>query len=89
MNTILSSNEAKYRLIRTIIQGIIGVLIANLDLIVGAFHFDTGVKALIVAIVMAILSPIMAALGSGEMDKEDLPHGYFEEMEEGYDDDSE
>lgn len=82
MNTILSSNEAKYRLIRTIIQGVIGVLIANLDLIVGAFHFDTGVKALIVAIVMAILSPIMAALGSSEMDKDEVPHGYFEDMED-------
>lgn len=82
MNTILSSNEAKYRLIRTIIQGVIGVLIANLDLIVGVFHFDTGVKALIVAIVMAILSPIMAALGSGEMDKDEVPHGYFEDMED-------
>ena len=45
MNTILSSNEAKYRLIRTIIQGVIGVLIANFDLIVGVFHIDTGVKA--------------------------------------------
>ena len=89
MNTILSSNEAKYRLIRTIIQGVIGVLIANLDLIVGAFHFDTGVKALIVAIVMAILSPIMAALGSGEMDKDEVPHGYFENMEDEYDNNGE
>lgn len=89
MNTILSSNEAKYRLIRTIIQGVIGVLIANLDLIVGVFHFDTSVKALIVAIVMAILSPIMAALGGDEMDKEDVPHGYFEEMEDDYDNDGE
>lgn len=89
MNTILSSNEAKYRLIRTIIQGVIGVLIANLDLIVGAFHFDTGVKALIVAIVMAILSPIMAALGSGEMDKDDVPHGYFESMEDEHDNNGE
>lgn len=89
MNTLFSSNQAKYRLIRTIIQGIIGVIIANLDLIIGAFHFDTGVKALIVAIVMAILSPIMAALGGDEMDKEDVPHGYFEDMEEEDDNDGE
>ena len=51
------------RLARTITQGVIGVLIANVDLIVSAFHFDADVKALIVALVMAILSPVMSAIG--------------------------
>ena len=41
------------------------------------------------AIVMAILSPIMAALGSGEMDKDDVPHGYFENMEDENENDGE
>ena len=63
MNRFFFSNSAKYRLLRTIVQGIIGVIIANLDLIVGAFHFPPGVKALIVALVMAILSPVMASMG--------------------------
>lgn len=63
MNEFLTSNEAKYRLLRTIFQGIIGVVIANIDLLVGYVVFDPSTRALIVAIVMAILSPIMAELG--------------------------
>ena len=66
MNEFLTSNEAKYRLLRTIFQGIIGVLIANIDLIVGYVIFDPSARALIVALVMAILSPIMAELGKSE-----------------------
>lgn len=63
MNEFLTSNEAKYRLLRTIFQGIIGVVIANIDLLVGYVVFDPSTRALIVAMVMAILSPIMAELG--------------------------
>lgn len=63
MNTFLSSNEARYRLARTIIQGIIGVLIANLDTIIGFTPIPPEVKPMIVALVMACLSPIMAYLG--------------------------
>lgn len=80
MNRLFIRNDAKYRLLRTIIQGIIGVIIANLDYIVGVFSIPVGTKALIVALVMAILSPIMAAMGTKEMpEKDDVPHGYFEE----------
>ena len=64
MNTFLTSNDWKYRLLRTIIQGILGVVVANLDLIVGACVFDPSQRALVVALVMAVLSPIMAQLGT-------------------------
>ena len=64
MNTLLTSNETKYRLIRTIIQGIIGVLIANLDLLIGFVSIPAELRPVIVALVMAILSPIMSELGS-------------------------
>ena len=63
MNTFLTSNEAKYRLARTILQGIIGIVIANIDLIAGQVILDPAQRAVVVALVMAILSPIMAALG--------------------------
>lgn len=63
MNTFLTSNEAKYRLARTILQGIIGIVIANIDLIMGQVILDPSQRAVVVALVMAILSPIMAALG--------------------------
>ena len=78
MKKFLQSNETKYRLLRTILQGIIGVLIANADLIVSAWHFTPEVKAFIVALVMAILSPIMSELGNTEAD-EDI---YFQEVED-------
>ena len=62
----LSSNEWQYRLLRTIVQGIIGVLIANVDVIIGSFVIDPAWKAIVVALVMAVLSPVMAALGGKE-----------------------
>ena len=63
MNTFLTSNDTKYRLLRTIVQGLIGVLIANIDVLVGLTPINPGLKPIIVAVVMAILSPIMAELG--------------------------
>ena len=66
MNTFLTSNETRYRLLRTIIQGIIGVIIANLDLLIGRFSIPPEMKPVIVALVMAILSPIMSELGTKE-----------------------
>ena len=67
MNTFLTSNEAKYRLARTILQGIIGVVVANIDLIMGQVVLDPAQRAIIVPVVMAILSPIMAALGQNAL----------------------
>ena len=90
MNRFFISNELKYRLARTIVQGIIGVLIANLDIIVGVFHISAGFKALIVALVMAVLSPIMAMMGTTEMpEKGELPYNFWEEEEGEEDGDSE
>lgn len=66
MKKFLSSNEAIYRLLRTIAQGIIGVIIANIDIIIGQFSFEPTLKPMIVAIVMAVLSPIMAMIGEAD-----------------------
>lgn len=76
-NEFLSSNEARYRLARTIVQGVIGVLIANLDLIIGLTPIPIALRPLIVALVMAILSPIMAMIG-----------GRAPEIQQGYNIDS-
>lgn len=59
----LSSNEWQFRMFRTIVQGIIGVLLANVDLIVGTFVIDPVWKGIIVASCMTFLSPVMAQLG--------------------------
>ena len=63
MNAFLTSNETQYRLARTIVQGVLGVLIANMDVIVGSYVLDPAQRALAVALVMAVLSPVMAELG--------------------------
>lgn len=60
---LLTSNEWHYRLLRTIIQGVIGVLIANADMIVSQLDFDAATKTMIVAFAMSVLSPIMAEIG--------------------------
>lgn len=63
INIFLTSNEASYRLLRTIVQGVIGVLMSNIDVIIGTFSIDPALKSVIVALSMCILSPIMAELG--------------------------
>ena len=60
---LFTSNATTYRLIRTIIQGIIGVVVASLDVFIGKLTISPEMKPVIVAVVMAILSPIMAELG--------------------------
>ena len=59
----LKSNEPLYRCLRTIVQGICGVLVANADALIAKLSFDPVMKTLIVALCMAVLSPIMAEIG--------------------------
>lgn len=63
MNEFLNSNDAKWRCARTIVQGILGVIIAQLPAILGTVQLDAVWTATIVALTMAVLSPIMAMLG--------------------------
>lgn len=65
MEQFLKSNEWQWRLARTIVQGILGVIVANIDLIFGRVVLDPAWRALVVALVMAVLSPVMAELDSG------------------------
>ena len=65
MEKFLNSNAWQYRLARTIVQGILAVIVANLDFIIGT-KFDGETKAIIVALMMAVLSPIMAQLKKTE-----------------------
>ena len=63
MNTFLTSNEWQWRLLRTIVQGVLGVIVANIDVLVGAVVLDPASRAIVVALCMAVLSPVMAELG--------------------------
>ena len=74
MSGFLASNEWQWRLLRTIVQGVLGVVIANIDLIMGWCVLDPSARGLVVAMVMAVLSPVMAALG-GDGDKPEIPRG--------------
>lgn len=66
---LFESNESKYRLFRTIIQAVIGIAIANADTIIGTFTINEVWKPIIVALVMAVLSPIMAELGKRDQNE--------------------
>ena len=66
MKKFLQSNEWQWRLLRTIVQGVIGVIIAQLPALLGNAQLDPVWTATIVALTMAVLSPIMAALGEAD-----------------------
>lgn len=70
MNRFLTSNEWQWRLLRTVVQGVLGVVVANVDLLMGVAVLDPTWRALCVAVVMAVLSPVMAELGKvGDSDE--------------------
>ena len=61
MNTFLTSNEWQYRLLRTIVQGVVGALINFApDAITGSTIIPWEAKPLVQTVVMAVLSFIMA-----------------------------
>ena len=61
-NKFLKSNKTQWRLLRTIIQGILSVLIANVDLLIGGFEIPIEYKAVLVPAIMSILSPIFSCI---------------------------
>ena len=76
MTEFLTSNEWQWRLARTVVQGVLGVFVANVDLIVGFAVMDPTMRALVVAFVMAVLSPVMAEIGAHlDCGPVDIPKG--------------
>lgn len=76
MTRCLNSNEWQWRLLRTIAQGVLGVIVANIDVLVGAAVLDLAARAIVVALCMAVLSPVMAELGKHLDDADvDVPKG--------------
>lgn len=64
MEAFLTSNEWPWRLARTIVQGVLGVVVANVDMLVGCAVLEPEWRAVVVALVMAVLTPVMAELGA-------------------------
>lgn len=87
MERFLADNSASMRLARTIFSGVIGVIAANIDIIVGYVVFDPTQRSLIVALVMAVLSPVMALLKQSDtIELDDEPDGDYDDD---YEDDAE
>lgn len=63
MNKFLTSNKATYRIVRTIVQAILGWFVDNLIMLVAQTQFSADIQIAIVSICMFILSAIMKALG--------------------------
>ena len=92
MNTFLSTNTAFYKVIRTIVQAIISVLVvdggAYLLEVVSHLPVPEWIKPICFGVLMVILTALMANSGKEEPEeetveeKEDLPEGYFERMKE-------
>ena len=63
MKYFLKANTAGMRLARTIFQAVIGVVITNIDLLMGYVVIDPALRPVITGMVMAVLSVIMKELG--------------------------
>lgn len=71
MKRFLTDNSAVFKCARTIVQAIIGIIIANLDLLIsGITVIPVEYKAIVVGIVMSILSPIMATIKQADNPEE-------------------
>lgn len=79
--TFLTNNTPLYKLYRTILQGIISWLMTEIPDILGLFHVDPTLQAILIPLFMAILSPIMAYLGEA-LEDDALEAGAFEGDEE-------
>lgn len=66
LDKFLNDNSMAMRLIRTIVQGIIAVLIVAVPLAIAGVIKDPQWAAIVTAAIMAVLSPIMAMLKSGK-----------------------
>lgn len=64
MNEFLTSNEWQWGLAHTAAQGVLAAVVANLDLLMGVVAMDPTWRALCIALVMAVLSPVMSELGA-------------------------
>lgn len=63
LDHFLNCNDTECRLARTIVQGVLGVLVANIDVMMGAIELEPTVRAMLVALVMAVLTPVMTEIG--------------------------
>ena len=66
LDKFLNDNSMILRLVRTIVQGIIAVLIVAVPLAIGGVIKDPQWAAIVTAAIRSVLSPIMAMLKTGK-----------------------
>ena len=63
MEQFLTSNDTKWKLLRTIVEAVLGMIVSNVDYIAGCVIMEPHVRALVCAFVVAIISPILSEIG--------------------------
>lgn len=71
LDKFLTDNSTSMRLARTIIQGIIAALIVFVPSAIGYINLTPEVASVLTAVIMAVLSPVMALLKKSETIKEE------------------
>ena len=65
LNDFLTSNDTRMRLVRTIVQGLVSVLIVAVPLLMGGVIHDATWASIATAAIMCVLSPFMSMLRTG------------------------
>ena len=65
LNDFLTSNDTGMRLVRTIVQGLVSVLIVAVPLALGGIIEDATWASIATAAIMCVLSPVMSMLRTG------------------------
>ena len=65
LNDFLTSNDTGMRLVRTIVQGLVSVLIVAVPLLMGGVIKDATWASIATAAIMCVLSPVMSMLRTG------------------------
>lgn len=70
---------------RTVLQGICGVLVSYTDVLVASLTIPDNLRPIIVALCMAILSPIMAEIGRANEKPEEVVVQYQPDVKGDFD----
>lgn len=65
LDKFLSSEKTSYRLLRTIIQGLVSVAIVSIPVLIASIGLDAMTASIITAVIMCFLSPLMSLFRTG------------------------
>ena len=65
LDKFLNSDKTEYRLLRTIIQGLVSVAIISVPVLISSIGLDAITASIITAAIMCVLSPFMSLFRTG------------------------